>query len=384
MTHTGLLSWMGRILAGSLASIGVAVAITGGVAATAAGPSSGPASSETIMFTLSAAGSTVAELMLVGADGTGLRQLELPKNYDCCAALSPSATRISVGVDTPDQRVTSAILDIAGGTTHEIPLDDLDPGSSRAMGVWITDELATFEVWDDAAPAHTGMFVGDPMDPPTIHRLTTNPDGGQEIPLAVSPDLSRIAFARTRPQAETGTLHVVGMDGQDEQLVGPPDVMLNLDSSWGSPASWSPDGSRITFVNNGCGCEVWVVGSDGKDPQRIFSSAGLIFGAHWSPDGRWIAFESQPAGSQGDQVMIIHPDGTGLQQVTTGADGNGSWDPVWSPDGSRLVFQHGSGSGGGDSVTLWTSNVDGSDLAPLTDNIGHYEWIEWGPSLGGR
>ena len=187
---------------------------------------------------------------------------------------------------------------------------------------------------------------------------------------------------RTRPQAEAGTLHVVGMDGQDEHLVGPPDVMLNLDSGWGTPASWSPDGSQIAFTNNGCGCEVWVSDVDGTHPQRIFASPGLMFGAHWSPDGRWIAFESQPAGSQGDQIMIIHPDGTGLQQVTT--DGNGSWDPVWSPDGSRLVFQHGSGAGGGDAVSLWTANTDGSGLAPLTYNIGHYEWVEWGPSLAGR
>jgi len=54
----------------------------------------------------------------------------------------------------------------------------------------------------------------------------------------------------------------------------------------------------------------------------------------WSPDGKRLAFFSNRSGKY--QVWTIHPDGSGLQQITDNP-GGANFSP-WSPDGSRLAY----------------------------------------------
>jgi TolB protein len=51
----------------------------------------------------------------------------------------------------------------------------------------------------------------------------------------------------------------------------------------------------------------------------------------WSPDGGWIAFESE-RGSQAD-LFLMRPDGSELQRLSV----CGCWGAVWSPDGERIA-----------------------------------------------
>jgi hypothetical protein len=53
----------------------------------------------------------------------------------------------------------------------------------------------------------------------------------------------------------------------------------------------------------------------------------------WSPTGEWIAF------GDGAQLYVIHPDGTGLRQISADGEGYQPW-TSWSPDGKWLVTEH--------------------------------------------
>jgi TolB protein len=266
-----------------------------------------------------------------------------------------------------------------------------DETITLAPDLWLNANEVTFTGWDDSDPSRNGMYVADPAQPASLRRITSSP-GLQDQVVAITADGSRIAFVRAAAGETFGPLFTVNADGTNVKQVSPSGVLVSPAGGWGgSTVTWSPDGSQLTFAatqlafsatRGGCACAVYVVDADGANPRRIFDqSAGEIFGAHWSPDGQWVAFESVPDGSTqrdgpNDQVMLIHPDGSGLKAITSEQMLSGSWSPQWSPDGSRLVFQ--SSSRDGDHADLWTSNADGSDLAQLTHDPGRYDTYTWG------
>jgi len=65
--------------------------------------------------------------------------------------------------------------------------------------------------------------------------------------------------------------------------------------------SWSPDGTKIVYstlpenysgneLNN---LEIFISDSDGSNKQRITDDTYLDDNPMWSPDGLWIAFETE-------------------------------------------------------------------------------------------
>jgi TolB protein len=168
-----------------------------------------------------------------------------------------------------------------------------------------------------------------------IVRITTSPAGHTDDTLALSPDGSRIVFLRT-PNVDDhdADLYVVAVDGTGLLRLSPPGMAVECCAS----PEWSPDGSRVVFAGES-GPEEWAiytVGADGSDRQQISPLVGWAFAPRWSPDGRTIAF-TQSTVSEGAEIFVVQPDGTGVVQLTDQWDSFGSWNSVWSPDGSQLV-----------------------------------------------
>lgn len=99
---------------------------------------------------------------------------------------------------------------------------------------------------------------------------------------------------------------------------------------------------------------VYQVNTPGKAPQiylwnRAGSSAPVAIATGWSPsisaDGTHVAFvdnTASPAGTNVYTVALSNPAGT-LKQVTAG--GGGFENPVWTPNGTGLVFEQLDGTG---------------------------------------
>ena len=85
-----------------------------------------------------------------------------------------------------------------------------------------------------------------------------------------------------------------------------------------------------------------------------------------SPDPGRIAFTSNAPGLLG--VFVVNPDGSGLAGLTP--DGTFEFDPVWSPDGSRLLMA--------DALHLYVMNADGTGRARLVEGEGVFEY-RWSP-----
>jgi len=111
-----------------------------------------------------------------------------------------------------------------------------------------------------------------------------------------------------------------------------------------------------------------VVNTDGTGLIAITPfGLGARDGATWSPDGRLIAFDTVSIRGGNPQIWVVRPDGIGLRELTQPIYGDDSFNPVWSPDSARLVFQsfHPEIDGGQEDV--WIVNADGTGLFQLTN-----------------
>jgi TolB protein len=182
-----------------------------------------------------------------------------------------------------------------------------------------------------------------------IRRLTS--DGSSSGP-AWSPDGSRIVFAREA--AGHADIYQMKANGTDV-------TRLTHEALRAYGPVWSPRDSRIAFVSDAS--RIDVMRTDGSDLRRIGPENAAL--ARWSPDGSKIAFVNETNGS----IDVINRDGTGLRQivdVTTLPDGtdfqpNFTW-PTWSPDGTKILFAAGNPT----TSHLYIVGVDGSGFAQWT------------------
>ena len=90
-----------------------------------------------------------------------------------------------------------------------------------------------------------------------------------------------------------------------------------------------------------------------------------------SPDGKWIAFDSNRSGNE--DIWIMRKDGTELRQFTTHPAHD--WAPAWSPDGKKIAF-HSLREGNRD---LYIKPVAGGAITPLTDHPEQDFLPRWSP-----
>ena len=76
-------------------------------------------------------------------------------------------------------------------------------------------------------------------------------------------------------------------------------------------ASWSPRGDRIVYSGSpggAAGANIFVAAAAGSSPpSRVTSQPGYDGAVTWSPDGRWLAFESSanPNGNAPSSIWRI-------------------------------------------------------------------------------
>lgn len=367
----------------------------------------------------------VIELYVVNAEGSGERRISGEGISTSLPSWSPDGSRLPFGTrDLETSNLGIVVVDVGNGDSRTL-LEDAyvaspvwSPDGSRIafvrddagrplprVSLWVMrpDESDLVELADGldsvSDVAWQPLRVGDPDLSPGPDALakangsiyyhvggedgpswieSIQPDGSRRrvvlegdplsfAQVAWSPDGTRIAYRN--PLAEDRGIYMANSDGTEA-------VRLTDGANDGWP-TWSPDGTKIAFSSTrhdpnvgactstgdtdlGCPTDIYVMDADGSNVTRLTTSSGSEYQPVWSPDGTRIAFTHTLETWSPTAVYVMNADGTDARQVSS-HDGGSDFAPSWSPDGSRLVFT----GFRYENTGIWIVAADGSNEHPI-------------------
>ncbi len=160
-------------------------------------------------------------------------------------------------------------------------------------------------------------------------------------PLAVLPGEPWLVYNWPLADGSGWGLHLVRPDGTDDHP-----ILTELPGEQRAPA-WSPDGTRLAFVNRDpADAEspdgaIWMSSADGSDARRFFDGGAActsVFHPSWSPDGTKLALICYADDSHGALAVLdlASMELTPLTTVTYPEFMDNP--PRWSPDGASIAF----------------------------------------------
>ncbi len=202
------------------------------------------------------------------------------------------------------------------------------------------------------------------------HRAPT-----QEVfSVALSPDSSAVVFCDGFP----GRLWTIGTDGSN---------LTKLPAKGYCYADWGPsgrivaakgifpyDGERVVTTMDADGRNKTVIATFPRAKQTW--DVLYVLRPSWAPDGSAVTFPAQRYRIEPD-IWLVRSDGSHLHNLTD-TDSLSEAGPVFSPDGTKIVFSRSDQSGGkGD---LWLMDRDGTNLVQRTDTADGDEYpLAWRP-----
>jgi TolB protein len=267
------------------------------------------------------------DIFLVDPDGTDRVRLTEGRASDSSPAFSPDGRRV----------VFSRYRPMLGSQMLFVTSSD---GSHPAHR--ITPSLRGFAIWPTWSPDGRWIAFEDLIEAPrgiggALYVVRPNGNSLSRItgywPRSFSPswspDSDRLVYASTG-------IHVTSLDGTDP-------TRLTTGETLEDQPRWSPIGDRILFTRTtpgppgegDRGSAIVSIAPDGTDEHILTDDADFCESPAWSPDGSRIAFlDFDP--ERGTDLWAMDADGSDLRPLTTGRSaGNGF---VWSPDGTQIAY----------------------------------------------
>jgi DNA-binding winged helix-turn-helix (wHTH) protein/Tol biopolymer transport system component len=162
--------------------------------------------------------------------------------------------------------------------------------------------------------------------------------GGQPVPIVtslqdqrffdLSPDGTELLVG-SHEDLGRYSLWVLSVTGSVSRQIGE----LHADDD----AAWTPTGGNIVFSH---GHEVYLVGSDGKSPRKLFTAPGQVSHIRFSPDAKVIRFTLREMDTKTESLWEVSSAGENAHPLLPGWNSRRSaCCGRWTRDGRYYVFQ---------------------------------------------
>jgi len=183
----------------------------------------------------------------------------------------------------------------------------------------------------------------------TLTRLTFMP--GADINPVWTPDGTRVAFSSEVKGSQSVYWRRADGTGENEKLAASPEALF--------PATFSPDGSRLIIRQQrpAAADDLFFLSMSGeRHLQPLIQSSFFEGNAESSPDGRWLAYQSNESGRTEIYVRPFPEVDKGRWQVSNG----GGARPLWARSGQELFYVSPAGAitrVGVDSGASWAATL---------------------------
>ena len=208
-----------------------------------------------------------------------------------------------------------------------------EPGPFRGVALSPDATRAVASRTNPQDPAKADLWLLDLSRDRGATRFTFG-SGMAEFPLW-SPDGRRIAFTFNK-----SLLHQKLVTGEEDEK----ELLKSASVDIVTATGWSPDGRFLCYSTYDLSTrnrDLWVLPSDGQEPMPFVRTPFHEEQCRFSPNARWIAYESNQSGANDVYVRTFAADFSGGSASVGGSvlvSRGGGTEPRWRGDGKELFY----------------------------------------------
>ena len=306
-------------------------------------------------FIRSLSGASEYRLITANVDGTGEKVLatrKLPELYQS-AAWSPDGSVIACYAGSIQNGSSFGIVAVSLKDGKETTVVERK-WAGLATIAWVNDGSGLIlPIFDRPSSSNQLWFIPYPKGQP---RQLTN-DLNSYSGVSLTADSKAMVTVQQNQLSNVWVSPDVSANQTKQLFAGGPYTTF----------SWTPNG-RVVFVTNDSGKpDIWVMDADGNNRRQLSNDTRVNMFPSVSPDGRYIVYCAQRAGTEGNlwDVWRMDVEGGNPKQLTNGEIG---LFPQVAADGKTVIYV----STASGKPTLWKTTLDGDKPVQLTQNITQY------------
>ncbi|UCF60648.1 MAG: S9 family peptidase [Anaerolineaceae bacterium] len=208
-----------------------------------------------------------------------------------------------------------------------------------------------------------------PLDRPSAPNQITIGSGAKFVP-RWSPDGSRIAYVFDLDGGELYDIFIYDLSTGEHQNLTP-----DTDDAIQPGTCWSPDGQWIAFASDRSGCfDTYIMPASGGTARRVLDHHYPDWEIRWSPDGYWLSVVAETKGQDYGTFIVPLEEGEAIQ-VSQSGEPICAKDARWSPDSQRIAFS----SDHHDRFDIGLYEISSGEITWITKGGGDWENPIWSP-----